>query len=354
MSPGQVPTARLAPGYEIPRIINGCWQLAAGHRLRDRPELGLEDLARLASLGFTAFDGADIYTGVEERLGAFRLAWRDAGGKPEALRVHTKLVPDLEVLPRISLAHVEGIIDRSRRRLGMEILDLVQFHWWDLEVEGWVQTTKWLDHLRKEGKIRHLGLTNFDSLYLRRLLDAGIPVISNQVQYSLLDRRPAGPLTELCRERGVSLLTYGALAGGFLSEHWLGQPDPGMSLANRSLVKYRLIVDEFGGWAAFQELLSLLQRLGDKHGVSISKVAVRWVLERPAVAAVVLGVSSPARAEENLRCFGFELDAADHEALDSLLDVCPGPAGDIYSVERIPGGRHGAIMKTGLNGRLGV
>ena len=76
--------------------------------------------------------------------------------------------------------------------------------------------------LKRIGKIRQLGVTNFDTPRLRALLDAGIPVVSHQVQCSLLDRRALGDMATLCAERGVGLLTYGALAGGFFHERWLG------------------------------------------------------------------------------------------------------------------------------------
>lgn len=345
-----VERASLAPGVEIPRIINGCWQLASDHRRR-RQSLAesTANLQRLAELGLTTFDCADIYTGVEERLGALRRHWTSGGRDPGALRIHTKFVPDAGRLATIDRSYVREILDRSRERLGAPRLDLVQFHWWDFAVPGWLETGRWLDELRAEGRIRLLGVTNFDVPHLERLLAAGLPIASNQVQYSLLDRRPAAAMAELCRQHGVRLLTYGALAGGFLSDRWLDEEDPGMDVGNRSLTKYRLIIDEFGGWEAFQRLLGSLHRIARKHRVSIANVATRWVLDRPGVTAVILGASDAAHGEDNLRTFSFALDARDRQRIAALLADHPGPDGDIYSVERIPGGRHASIMKTDLN-----
>lgn len=356
MSPStRVPRAKLAPGVEIPRIINGCWQLAVDHRA-DGPDddASLEHLRRLAELGLTTFDCADIYTGVEARLGRFRRRWIEGGGDPAALRVHTKYVPDLDSLENLGSADVETILARSRARLGVERLDLVQFHWWDFSLPRWRDTAHRLDAMRRQGKLAHLGSTNFDVAHLEPLLDDGVELVSNQVQYSLLDRRPERGVVELCRRHGLVLLTYGALAGGFLSDHWLGRDDPAGAgpPANRSLVKYRLIIDEYGGWDAFQQLLGVLDTIARKHGVSIANVAVRWVLERPAVAAVILGASTADRGAENLRVFDFALDDDDHRALDQELGAHPGPPGDVYSVERQVDGSHAAVMKTGLN-RMG-
>jgi aryl-alcohol dehydrogenase-like predicted oxidoreductase len=89
--------------------------------------------------GITTFDCADIYTGVEELIGAFLADYRPGtGGRPE-VQVHTKYVPDLRSLGSLRKADVEGAIDRSLRRLRVDRLDLVQFHWWDYSVPGWIE-----------------------------------------------------------------------------------------------------------------------------------------------------------------------------------------------------------------------
>jgi aryl-alcohol dehydrogenase-like predicted oxidoreductase len=344
------PRAELAPGTSIPRLINGCWQLASDHRDNaQNTEDSLADLLLLATLGLTTFDCADIYTGVEERLGALRHRWIAEGGGEESLRVHTKFVPDRDRLPTIDQDYVEYIIGRSRKRLGGAPLDLVQFHWWDFAVDGWVNTARWLERLRSEGSIRLLGVTNFDVEHLQPILDAGVEIVSNQVQYSLLDRRPAHRMADFCQQRRISLLAYGTLAGGFLTNRWLDQPDPGTQVSNRSLTKYRLIISEFGDWNDFQQLLHTLNAIARKHGVSIANVATRWTLDRPGVAAVILGAANATHAHNNLRTFKLALDREDLEQIAEQLRHRPGPKGDIYSVERVPGGDHGAIMKTRLN-----
>lgn len=339
-----IETVELSPGYVIPRIVNGGWQLSAGHLMDDDgPDRRqtIEQLLRLADAGLTAFDGADIYTGVEELYGELLRA------RPGGLRVHTKLVPDLDMLPKISRAYVRGIVDRSLGRLGVSSLDLVQFHSWDFEIDRWLDVVGWMSELRDEGKIRHLGLTNFDTERLRTILDQGFEILSHQVQYSLLDRRPENGMAELCLERGVHLLCYGTLAGGFLSSRWLGRPEPS-SVDNRSLVKYKLMIDELGGWDIFQRLLRILDEGARQHGVSIANVATRWVLDRPGVAAAIVGVRGAAHLPDNLRIFDFRLDSGS-KALQVFLDEFPGGAGDIYGLEREIGGRHAVIMKTGLN-----
>jgi aryl-alcohol dehydrogenase-like predicted oxidoreductase len=165
----------------------------------------------------------------------------------------------------------------------------------------------------------------------------------------LLDRRPERLLVPLCKDRGVQLLCYGSLAGGFFTDAWLGQPEPGAELSNRSLIKYKLVIDDCGGWAAFQDLLQRLRRIGDRHGCSIATVATRWVIDQPQVAAAIVGARYASHLPETLAVFGLQLDGADHELLQPWLDAYTGPEGDVYSLERDKTGRHGRIMKYNLN-----
>jgi aryl-alcohol dehydrogenase-like predicted oxidoreductase len=310
----------------------------------------MEDMRRYVEAGITTFDCADIYTGVEGLIGHFLRCHGDdlRSGALPSVQVHTKYVPDLGSLPNLNKADVEQTIDRSLRRLGVERLDLVQFHWWDYDIPGYVETALHLAGLQRSGKIRHLGVTNFDVPHLEEIMEAGVAVVSNQVQYSLLDARPTNGLVDFCQRQGISLLCYGTIAGGFLSDRFLGASPPEAPLANRSLTKYALIIDEFGGWDLFQELLRTLRKVADKHGAAIATVAVRWALQQSAVAAAIVGVRHARHLAETLEVFRFELDAQDLAAIEQITSQATGPAGDIYGLEREKGGRHAAIMKYNL------
>jgi aryl-alcohol dehydrogenase-like predicted oxidoreductase len=303
-------------------------------------------MAAFVEAGFTAFDCADIYTGVEELIGRFRREYPDLARR---VRVHTKFVPDLDRLGDTDGPAVEAIVDRSLRRLGQERLDLVQFHWWDCAVPRYVEVALELERLRRKGKIDRIGITNFGTPQVRELLDAGVPVLVHQIQYSLLDDRPRHGMVELCREQGIGLLCYGTLAGGFLSERWLGVPAPEGALANRSLVKYRLVIDEFGGWPLFQQLLRALAAVAARHGSDIASVAARLVLDRPGVSAAIVGATSTAHLAAYQRIGELELDAADRTAIEAVTERRRGPRGDVYELERDRDGAHGRIMRYTLN-----
>jgi aryl-alcohol dehydrogenase-like predicted oxidoreductase len=340
-----IPEVELAAGYRISRLVKGGWHLAGGHG-PVAADAAVRDMADFVAAGFTAFDCADIYTGVEELIGRFR---REHPSLARAVRVHTKFVPDLDRLADTGATEVEAIIDRSLARLGQERLDLVQFHWWDYSVPRYVEVALELERLRRKGKIERIGLTNFGTPQVREILAAGVPVFAHQVQYSVLDDRPRHGMSELCREHGIALLCYGTVAGGFLSERWIGRVDPGGPFDNRSLTKYRLIIEEFGGWALFQELLQALAAVGRRHETDIASVATRLILDRPAVAAAIVGATNTAHLDRHRRIGDLALDDRDRAEIEAVLERRRGPGGEVYALERDRDGPHGRIMKYRLN-----
>lgn len=343
-------TFELASGYAISRVIRGGWQLAGGHGAIDRAQ-AVDDLVAAFDAGITTYDCADIYTGVEELIGAARVKLAAERGLDVAasMKVHTKLVPDLEKLPQISRNYIRGIVEQSLKRLKTERLDLVQFHWWDYAYGGYVDAMGWLNEMRIEGKVRNVGTTNFDAPRLIEIIGAGVPLVSQQLQYSVLDQRPEHDVAALAAKHGFKFLCYGSVAGGFLSDRWLGRPEPEMPLENRSLVKYKLIIDDFGGWDLFQELLRALRSVADRHGVDIATIASAWVLTRNHVAAVIVGARNQSHALANAGIMDIELSARDLAAIGAVIGRSTGPEGDVYALERDRTGRHGSIMHYNLN-----
>lgn len=343
-------TVELAPGHRISPVIKGGWQLAGGHGEVDC-EAGIEDMIAFADAGITTFDCADIYTGVEAMIGGFRVEYGRLRGA-EALsriKVHTKFVPDLGNLASLSRTDVATAIETSLERLRTERLDLVQFHWWDYEIDRQVEVAGWLSELRQEGKITNIGGTNFDTAQMQRLLDAGVPLVSMQVQYSLIDDRPSRSMSEAALAAGISLLCYGSVAGGLFSERMLGASEPQQPFENRSIVKYKLIVDEFGGWALFQDLLQTLDEIAKRHNSDIASVASRAVLERPAVAAVIVGARNRNHLDRNLGIPDLPLSQQDFARIDAVLAKANPVPGDVFALERDRSGRHGSVMKYNLN-----
>ena len=336
-----IPRTTLRDGFELSQVIKGGWHLAGGHGAIDRLA-ALRDMALFVDAGITSFDCANIYTGVEQLIGDFRRAYPDHARRTQ---VFTKFVPDLGDLSTIDRPSIERIIDTSMKRLGVECLDAVQFHWWDYTIPRYVETALELERLRQAGKIARVSVTNFDVPRLKELVDAGIPIATHQLQYSLLDTRPESGMVEFCCAHDIALLCYGTVAGGFLSDRWLGRPEPQEPLANRSLVKYKLIIEDFGGWPLFQALLETLRRIADKHHTDIATVASRAVLDRPGVAAVIVGATNATHLEAHRMIGSLSLDQSDRDALATIMAERTGPRGDVYTLERDRTGRHGRIMR---------
>lgn len=322
-------TYELAPGLDISRVVTGLWQVADMEK--DGTPLDIERAAdhldAYVADGFTSFDMADHYGSAELIAGAM-LKHHAGARRPLAF---TKWCP--EPGPMTAEIVRKGVQERLDR-LGVARVDLLQFHWWTFEHPAWLDALHEMAKLRNEGLIGEIGLTNFDAAHLAVALADGIPIVSNQVSFSLIDRRAAGPLSQLCERSGVRLLAYGTLCGGFLSERWLGKPEPAQ-IPDWSGMKYRRFIEAAGGWAAYQGILSAASRIAQKHGVSISNVATRWVLEHDSVAGAIIGArlgESEHRAD-NARLFAFALDAEDHERLDAAFAATtpiPGDCGDEY------------------------
>ena len=310
---------QLAPDLATYRIINGMWQVAGGHGYIDN-ELAIADMMRYHEAGFTTWDLADIYGPAEDFIGQFRRKLLAIKGEEELdkIRALTKWVPQPG---RITRSIVNESIDRSLHRMGVSMVDLLQFHWWDYNNPYYMDALKYLSDLRDEGKIKHIGLTNFDTERLQIMIDSDLQIVSNQVQYSIIDRRPEVKMIPFCLENNISLLCYGSICGGLMSERYLGRMQPSTAELNTlSLQKYKKMIDAWGGWSLFQELLSTLKRIAQKHNVTIANVAARYILDKSAVAGVIIGVRLGIvdHRTSNTQVFNFILDKSDCEAIDAV------------------------------------
>ena len=309
---------QLAPDLTICRIVTGMWQVAGGHGYIDH-ELAIAEMMKYHDAGFTTWDLADIYGPAEDFIGQFRRRLLALKGKEELDRIQalTKWVPQPGIITR---SIVNENIDRSLRRMSVNSLDLLQFHSWNYNNPYYMDALKYLSDLRDQGIIKHIGLTNFDTERMRIIVDSGLQVISNQVQYSIIDRRPEEKMIPFCIEHNISLLTYGSLCGGLMSERYVGREPTTAELTTLSLRKYKQMIDAWGGWNLFQELLSTLKRIAQKHNVSIPNVATRYILAKSAVAGVIIGarLGIVNHINNNVQAFNLLLDKSDCDVIDAV------------------------------------
>jgi len=311
---------QFTPDLEICRILNGMWQVSGAHG-SIAPQKAISSMFSYLDAGFTTWDLADHYGPAEDFIGEFRrqLVAQRGIDALNNLQAFTKWVPRPGKMTKEIVAKNIAI---SLRRMDVDSLDLLQFHWWDYRDKNYLDALYFLGELQQEGKIKHLALTNFDTEHLKIILSAGIKIVSNQVQFSLIDRRPLVKMAQFCQEHNIYLLAYGTLAGGLLGAKYLGHPEPNpMSLNTASLRKYKNMIDAWGNWQLFQELLTVLKAIADSYHVTIPNVAVRYVLEQKAVAGAIIGVrlGVAEHIAENARIFDFQLSPQDYEKIDHVL-----------------------------------
>jgi aryl-alcohol dehydrogenase-like predicted oxidoreductase len=309
----------LASDLSICRILNGMWQVSGAHGYID-PKKAIEEMLEYHKSGFTTWDLADIYGPAESFVGKFRKALEKLKGKDELnnSQALTKFVPNAGPM---SKSIVEYYIDKSLEKMNTGCLDLIQFHWWDYNDPSYIDALVHLSNIRDNGKIKHIGLTNFDTERLEIMKEHGIKIISNQIQYSILDQRPEKLMVPFCQQNKIHLLTYGTLLGGFLSEKYLNSPEPLKgSLDTASLRKYYNMIIRWGGWDLFQELLQTLLEISKKHDCSIANVASSFILQKPAVAGVIIGarLGISEHRHDNSRVFDIKLDSEDDSMINSI------------------------------------
>lgn len=333
----RIPTTRLGGGkssLEISKTIQGYWQLAGGHGSYREVD-ALNNMQAHYSAGITTLDTADIYGPSELIVGKF-------------VKTQPKAIPCTKFccfryLEEITRSEVRQRIQRSCERLQVDKLPLVAFFWADYSVKRYTTVALWLSELKEEGLIQEIGATNFDLKRLKELKAAGVPLVSHQVQLSALDRRPVqSGMADWCALNDISLIAFGTIGSGILSEKYLNKGPPGDSdLNTASMRMYSKTANRFGDWKLVQKLLHTMNDIaatirvdGRCRQATIANVAQRFVLQTPAVASVLIGVRNPDHIAENARSHSFELKPDEIAAIESVIAQRKGPQGDVWEIER--------------------
>lgn len=332
------------------QILTGLWQLAGGHGEINQ-ELANKIFLKSIDSGFYVFDMADIYTGVEEKFGSFLKKLQESDPHlASKIKIHTKCVPDKSILPVLKPINIIETVERSISRLNVKRLDLVQFHWWDFKIKGYLDAIQTLDKLKKAGKITEIGLTNFDTKRLQEIISTGVKIKSIQIQYSLVDRRVEKNMLEIAIKNNIQFYCYGTLAGGFLTNKWLGAKKSEINaLENRSLVKYLLIIEEIGGWDTFQKLLVFINEIAIKKGLNIAQIANLYILQKDNVAGIIIGASKNYFKNNLNLLLENLLSDLEISSINNFINKNLKPLyGDVYQLER-ESLKHSGIIRTNEN-----
>ena len=313
----------LAKNLEINRILNGMWQVAGAHG-QINSESAISDMEKYHESGFTTWDLADIYGPAESLIGEFRRKV----GKEEKFQALTKFVPNPGPMSNSIVTHY---VEQSLKKMDTDCIDLLQFHWWDYNDTSYLDALHHLSKLQNEGKIKHLGLTNFDTERVKIMIENNFHIVSNQVQYSILDNRVEKLMAPFFEKHNIKILSYGTLLGGFFSEKYLDVDEPQRGdLTTASLQKYKNMIDAWGGWQLFQELLHVLNDIAKKHYCSIANVATKFIVDKPQVAGVIIGARLGIinHREDNIKTFDIKLDQKDI----SLIETITKKSNDLFEI----------------------
>ena len=315
----KIETTQLTQDLSICRILNGMWQVSGGHGEINH-DSAINQMLEYSKNGFNTWDMADIYGPAESLYGNFRneLRKRKESNELEKIQGFTKFVPNPGPMSNSIVTHY---IEESLKKMHVNCIDLLQFHWWDYQDTSYLDVLSHLSTLQNEGKIKYLGLTNFDTERIKIIIKNNFKIISNQVQFSILDQRPEKIMIPFFKKYGIKILSYGTLLGGFFSEKYLNSDEPTrVDLSTASLQKYKNMIDIWGGWQLFQELLEVLNTISKKHNCSIANIATRFILDKPQVAGVIIGtrLGISEHREDNSKVFDLKLDEDDISLISTI------------------------------------
>jgi aryl-alcohol dehydrogenase-like predicted oxidoreductase len=261
-------------------------------------------VARALDLGVNLIDTAEVYgLGQSERI-----VGRAIEGQRDRVFLATKIAPFVPFDPVVARR-----ADGSLRRLGVERIDLYQAHWPN-PVFSPGPLFRALGDLQKAGKVTHIGVSNYPLDRWRQAEhDLGGDVLSNQVSYSLVDRRPERDVLPWAETEQRVIIAYSPLGQGVLSGRYSADVRPGgMRHVNTLFAPENMHRAE--------PLLQALRRVADAHDASPSQVALAWVVRRPNVVAIP-GASSVAQVEANVAAADLELTDDENEELMAASDV---------------------------------
>ncbi len=297
---------------EVNRIGLGCMGMSEFYGSFDEEE-SINTLHKALDLGVNFFDTADMYGwGANERLlgKAFK-------GRRDEVIIATKFAvmrgPNGEFLGLNGKPdYIRKACDQSLQNLGVEAIDLYYMHRQDpkVQIEEIVGT---MSELVKQGKVKHLGLSEVDAATLRRA-HAVLPIAALQSEYSLWSREPEQEIFEVCKELGITFVAYSPLGRGFLTGAI-------KSRADLETIDWRLTLPRFTDEAIRENLkfVEVIDRIAQNKNVSKAQVALAWVLSQNDEIISIPGTRKVHRLVENLGAFEVELTKADLDIIQKSI-----------------------------------
>jgi aryl-alcohol dehydrogenase-like predicted oxidoreductase len=302
-------------GLEVTPIAFGTWQLGGDWGDYDERE-AIAAIRHARGLGVNLFDTAQAYGfGVSERLLGEALHDELRARREEvvlATKGGLRMDPEQGLVRDCSPAWLRQGVESSLRALGVERIDLYQVHWPDPNVP-FAETGQALLALRKEGKIAHVGVSNFSAEQMAEL-ERSCPVETVQPPYHLFRREVERDVLPYALEQDIGVLVYGPLAHGLLT----GAMDADTTFADDD---WRSGSDLFEGEAFARNLQTVgeLERFARARDCSVSRLAIAWTLANPAVDVAIVGARSAAHIEDSVGALEVELSDKDMREIDAIM-----------------------------------
>jgi aryl-alcohol dehydrogenase-like predicted oxidoreductase len=306
-------------GLQVPPIGLGTW--AIGGFLWGGTEEKKSEEAILASVqsGVTLIDTAPIY--------GFGLAEEFIGKtlKEHALRQQVFLASkcglewskDKRIIRRNSAPEqIRFEIEHSLKRLQTDVMDLYQIHWPDSKVP-FADSLQMLDDLKREGKIRAYGVSNFSAQQLQDCIDAKAPQLaSNQPPYNIFEREAEKEILPFCHEHKIGTLTYGALCRGLLSGRITKETEFPVGDIRRIDPKFK--PDKR---PQYLKAVERLKKIAEKKNCTVGQLAIAWTFQQPGVTCALVGARNAKQAESNAGALSVELNQNDFDEVDRILKI---------------------------------
>jgi aryl-alcohol dehydrogenase-like predicted oxidoreductase len=210
--------------------------------------------------------------------------------------------------------------EASLRRLRVDVIDLYQMHWpepdEDIE-EGWQAMLR----LKEQGKVRWIGVSNFDVSQMGRAAKFG-PITSLQPPYSMLRREVEESILPYCQRRNIGVIAYSPMQSGLLTGAWTRERLAALPADDWRREKNKHFQEPL--FSRNLRLVELLRAIGGRHGKAPGEVAVAWVLRHPAVTGAIVGARKPGQLREVVGAADWRLTPAEVDEIDTFLKANPG------------------------------
>jgi len=296
---------------KISAIILGTWAIGGSHWGPYGEANAVRAVEAALDNGINAIDTAPVYGDghAEELIG------KAIRGKRDGIFLATKCgldIYDRSYRRDLSPAYIEKDLHGSLKRLGTDRIDLYQCHWPDPQVPV-EETMAALTKFRDEGKIRHIGVSNFSGPQLREALNC-IALFSLQPHYSLLERSAEEDLLPICIEKGMNVFPYGSLGAGMLTGKYRACPQFRKGDARSFFYRYF----KPAHWSGVRRLVDEVEAIAALRGTTSGAVALSWLLKQPGVTSVIVGARSAEQVRGNIAGVPVDLNEDDMLVLDTF------------------------------------